>query len=380
MTPWLSKAVLSLFSSAGSILARLFCQEPAGRRSELKEQDPSADYSAKKGAWHVGGRALPCFGGNPDDVIQGCKNRSKNQKDPSTEHESKGSEQRRYREPVREFKANESHSGGTQELFISDTVKHCADNGAYRFQCSDAGQFQCKLTNLVFEMKASGNVIYKVLSWENSQLELISQFKPAGPLYEITSLQSSNFDLLLPHCEINTDNNPSGLAVAQLSEGNLQILQPLKITNTHVTLDVHGPSIFGLIKKKSGEKHINAQVLLLYEQIIGTQMGKKLYIHLLPGNVSVKEVQKQHPGNVYVMCSTCQLTPGKKYSLLCDPCESQPKVETFNCDYDRNYHPTFEVVLNTEDEDFLILTLLNDVDQMVWETLPNFPTGAEIVH
>ncbi|XP_053352829.1 MORC family CW-type zinc finger protein 3-like [Clarias gariepinus] len=267
-------------------------------------------------------------------------------------------------------------SGGTQELFISDTVKHCADNGAYRFQCSDAGQFQCKLTNLVFEIKASGNVIYKVLSWENSQLERIGQFKPAGPLYEITSLQSSSFDLLLPHCEINTDtyNNPSGLAVAEFSEGSLQILQRPKITNTHVTLDIHGSFLFGLIKKSSGGKHINAQVLLFYEQIIGTQMGKKLYIHLLPGNVSVKEVQKQHPGNKYVMCSTCQLIPGKKYKLLCEPGESQPMVETFNCDYDTNYHPTFEMILNTEDEDFN-LSLLDEFSHTVWETLLFSPTG-----
>ncbi|KAF5903092.1 chromatin assembly factor 1 subunit B, partial [Clarias magur] len=85
------------------------------------------------------------------------------------------------------------------------------------------------------------------------------------------------------------------------------------------------------------------------------------------------KVQKQHPDNTYIMCSKCQLSPGKKYRLQCEPCESQPKIETFNCDYGSYYHPTFEVILNTEDEDFR-LTLLNEFNQMVWETLQDFPT------
>lgn len=87
------------------------------------------------------------------------------------------------------------------------------------------------------------------------------------------------------------DKNQDELAVAHFSKGNVEILQPLKITNTHVILEVRGLSLFGLIKKIIfGEKPISAQVLLFYQEIIVTQRRKKLHIHLLPGNVPLEEV------------------------------------------------------------------------------------------
>ncbi|XP_053352839.1 NACHT, LRR and PYD domains-containing protein 1b allele 2-like [Clarias gariepinus] len=259
------------------------------------------------------------------------------------------------------------HSGGTQELFISDTVKHCADNGAYRFQCSDAGQFHCKLTNLVFEMKGSGEVSYTVVPWDNSQLQGMGQFQPAGPLYNIKCSEDSIVYLHLPHCEIHTDNNRIELAVAHFSQENVEILQPLKITNTHVILQVRGLSLFGLFKKIFWGELNNAQVLLFYKENIGTQRRRKLHIHLLPGNVPVKEVQKQNPGSTYLQCSSiCQLISGKKYKPLCEPHVSQPKIETFVPNFGPNYHPTFEMILNSEVED-LTLGLLDETDQEVWE-------------
>ncbi|XP_053341198.1 uncharacterized protein LOC128512092 [Clarias gariepinus] len=68
--------------------------------------------------------------------------------------------------------------------------------------------------------------------------------------------------------------------------------------------------------------------------------------------------------------SRCQLTPGKIYRPCCKTVDcvhfvSQPEVETFDCDYDPNYHPTFEVLFNTEVNN-ISLSLLDEKDQVVW--------------
>ncbi|KAB5576853.1 hypothetical protein PHYPO_G00203290 [Pangasianodon hypophthalmus] len=235
--------------------------------------------------------------------------------------------------------------------------------------------FHCKMTNLVFEMKGKGEVLYTVVSWDNSQLQGTGQFQPAGPLYSIKCSEGSVLYLHLPHCEIHTDKNQIELAVAHCSEGNIEILQPLKVTSTHVIIEVQHLSLFGLLKKWIfQETPISAQVLLFYQKM---QIRRKLHIHLLPGNVPIEEVQNQHKGNTYIQCSAiCQLTPGKKYRPLCEPYVCQPKAETFGCNYGPNYHPTFEVILNTEVED-LTLGLLDEIGQEVWEPRQVFLTGSQ---
>ncbi|MCJ8732332.1 hypothetical protein PDJAM_G00210010 [Pangasius djambal] len=252
---------------------------------------------------------------------------------------------------------------------------HKDNNTQLQFLCVHAGQFHCKMTNLVFEMKGKGEVLYTVVSWNNSQLQGMGQFQPAGPLYNIQCSEGSVLYLHLPHCEIHTDKNQIELAVAHCSEGNIEILQPLKVTSTHVIIEVQHLSLFGLLKKWIfQETPISAQVLLFYQKM---QIRRKLHIHLLPGNVPVKEVQNQHKGNTYIQCSSiCQLTPGKKYRPLCEPYVCQPKAETFGCDYGPNYHPTFEVILNTEVED-LTLGLLDEIGQEVWEPYQVFLTGSQ---
>ncbi|KAK3520979.1 hypothetical protein QTP86_034349, partial [Hemibagrus guttatus] len=266
------------------------------------------------------------------------------------------------------------HSAAT-DVFTPELVQHCAASGAYRFLCSNAGVFSCKMTNISFDMKRSGEVLYTVESWDNSQLQGMGQFKPAGPLYNIDCSEDSILYLHLPHCEIHTGKNKLELAVAHISEDNVEIIQPLNITSTHVIFEVHGLSIFGLLKKWIfSENPISAQVLLFYKEIIGKERWRKLHIHLLPGNVPVDKVQEKHQSNTYIQCSSlCQLIPGKKYRPLCEPYVSQPKVETFVCDFGPNYHSTFEVILNTEVEN-LTLGLLDETGQEAWEPRQVFLT------
>ncbi|KAI5621402.1 caspase recruitment domain-containing protein 8 isoform X3 [Silurus asotus] len=95
--------------------------------------------------------------------------------------------------------------------------------------------------------------------------------------------------------------------------------------------------------------------------------------------LELEQVQKQHQSSTYIPCSsTCLLIPGKKYRPLCEPYASQPKAETFGYDYGPNFHPTFEVIFNTEVED-LTLGLLNENGQEVWEPRQVLFTDADFV-
>ncbi|XP_060732017.1 MORC family CW-type zinc finger protein 3-like [Tachysurus vachellii] len=272
---------------------------------------------------------------------------------------------------LREIDQRNKEREELQHSAATDLVQRCADSGAYRFLCSHSGVFFCKMTNISFEMKTSGEVLYTVVPWDNNQLLGMGQFIPAGPLYNINCSEDSILNLHLPHCEIPTDKSKIELSVAHFSEGNVEIIKPLNITNTHVIFEVQGLSIFGLFKKLIySENPINGQVLLFYKENI-----RKLHIHLLPGNVPVEEVQKLNQCNTFIQCSSiCQLTRGKKYRPICEPYSYQPKVETFGCDYCPNYHPTFEVILNTKVED-LTLGLLDESGQEVWEPRRVFLTA-----
>ncbi|KAF7689996.1 hypothetical protein HF521_011800 [Silurus meridionalis] len=201
-------------------------------------------------------------------------------------------------------------------------------NESNRFHCSGAGQFQCKYTNLVFEMKEKAEVLYSIVSWGSVQLDGMGQMQPAGPLYNIDCSEGSMCKLHLPHCEINSDKIQTELAVAHFSDGNVEIIQPLKVTETHVIIDIKNLSLYGLLIKIFFEdKPIKAQVLLFYKDIPGRTKKRKLHMHLLPQNVPVIE------HNMYIeSSSTCQLVPRKPYRPRCEHYKCQPQTEIFELD------------------------------------------------
>lgn len=166
--------------------------------------------------------------------------------------------------------------------------------------------------------------------------------------------------------------------------GDVEIIQPRKVTDTHAIVDVQPFSLVGLLKSLLFQGYpIRAQVLLFCIET-GKQRMSKLYIHLLPGNVPVEEVactvywiflgifkwcacefsqdifaniecfticlplkvRKHHNCNTYIeTTSKCQLIPGKTYSPCCRTPErdyvSKPKVKfsSFDC--------TKKLIINT---------------------------------
>ncbi|XP_036418206.1 uncharacterized protein LOC118801906 isoform X2 [Colossoma macropomum] len=260
-------------------------------------------------------------------------------------------------------------STAAAEKFLPEMVENTSktkNNNLFRFLCPFAGQFQCRFTNLVFEMEGEGEVLYRIDSWDPRFLDGLGQMQPAGPLYSIDCFEGSLSHLHLPHCEIQYEENQVELVVAHFTGDNTEIIQPLNVTNTHVIINIQGLSLFGLLKKMIlYPSPINAQVLLFYKEMMGKQKRKTLYIHLLPENVPVKEVEQKHKGVSYFETSSaCELIPGKRYRPRCDPYVSEPRVAKFKCDYGPNYHPTFVVFLQVEE---VTVSLLDKHGMEVWE-------------
>ncbi|KAI5105837.1 NACHT, LRR and PYD domains-containing protein 1b allele 2 [Silurus meridionalis] len=251
------------------------------------------------------------------------------------------------------------HSGET-DVFTPELGKdHHEDwNSGYSFHCSGAGQFQCKYTNLVFEMKEKAEVLYSIVSWGSVQLDGMGQIQPAGPLYNIDCSKGSMCKLHLPHCEINSDRNQTELAVAHFSDGNVEIIQSLKVTETHTEIfeldsaPNYHPTFEVILSDEAEELTLG----LLDEHDEEVWVSRQVF--LTDKNQTELAVAHFSDGNVEII---------------------QPlKTEIFELDSAPNYHPTFEVILPDETEE-LTLGLLDEHDQEVWASRQVFLTAAEFV-
>ncbi|XP_060719473.1 uncharacterized protein LOC132841213 isoform X2 [Tachysurus vachellii] len=116
--------------------------------------------------------------------------------------------------------------------FTPELVENC-DKDEYRFFCPHAGQFMCKLTNIVFEMESEGEVKYKIMDWDSWLLNKLPQKEPAGPLYNIDGPEDSIRRLHFPHCEIG--KGKAKLTVAHVTNDDVEIIQPTIILNLRLS-------------------------------------------------------------------------------------------------------------------------------------------------
>ncbi|XP_029629135.1 NACHT, LRR and PYD domains-containing protein 1a-like [Salmo trutta] len=130
----------------------------------------------------------------------------------------------------------------------------------YRLQCPKAGLFQCSSTGLVFLMEGKGDVVYKVTQWDS---RLLGSMTPAGPLFSIDCPEQSVRQLHLPHCMC--DEKDDNLSVAHVTDGNMEIVQSLKTTATHVIVTITHLSLFGLIRDVFSFLPVRSQVLLFLQ-------------------------------------------------------------------------------------------------------------------
>uniref|UniRef100_A0A3B4UXT3 CARD domain-containing protein n=1 Tax=Seriola dumerili TaxID=41447 RepID=A0A3B4UXT3_SERDU len=217
---------------------------------------------------------------------------------------------------------------------------------SYRFRCPGPGGFQCTLTGLVFVVAQEAELLYRTVQWDESLLQSAGK-TPAGPLFNIQCPEEAVCELHLPHCETKDDSfdlNSNGLlSVVHISDDGLSILEPLKVTDTHVVVKVPHLSAFGLVwdtvKRFLNIKlPVNGQVLLFVRP--PDPWPPVLDVFLLQNNIPVSEVK-------LCISADCKLSIGQTYSVHCEPEDVEIQPE-FYSKYGPNFHPTFEVFLTSD--------------------------------
>lgn len=87
------------------------------------------------------------------------------------------------------------------------------------------------------------------------------------------------------------EENKDRLAVAHFTGGNVEIMKPLQVNETHVMIDIRDLSLFGLLRRMIfTPSPVAAQVLLFLRPITARRREIILDVHLLPLNVPLSEV------------------------------------------------------------------------------------------
>ncbi|XP_058869468.1 uncharacterized protein LOC131720946 [Acipenser ruthenus] len=259
----------------------------------------------------------------------------------------------------------------------------------YRFSFEKEGRHQCEITNLIFNVAlAPAEVEYHTEQWEKCPLHS-SFLLPAGPLFDIKCLNGVLKHLSFPHSEYSPElayspstTNPGStetqplpnpfrraeieLVVAHKKNDNIEVIKPIKVTKTHIKIKVKEMSLFGLLRRKKKSK-FRALVLLFLSKLV---TRKALDVHLLPSNVVLDEVKKKQENGTFLrMPAECVIMEGETYNISCDLEEArvQPKEHVYYRDYNQNFLPTFQIILNDDVIDLeLQLFKSSDKNTAIW--------------
>uniref|UniRef100_A0A4W5M2N2 FIIND domain-containing protein n=1 Tax=Hucho hucho TaxID=62062 RepID=A0A4W5M2N2_9TELE len=166
---------------------------------------------------------------------------------------------------------------------------------SYRFQCWFRGKFQCRATGLVFGMREPGTVEYSVDHWDMHMLA-DTDCEPACPVFKISCPEGHMYQLHLLHCETEV-YTAEALSVAHICSNSLEILEPNRVTHSHVIININGLSRWtSFHRKPKAQKRINGQVLLFLELNI-TEGQHRIWVYLLPRNVPYTEEKDLHIHN-----------------------------------------------------------------------------------
>ena len=80
------------------------------------------------------------------------------------------------------------------------------------------------------------------------------------------------------------------LSVAHVAGGSVELVPPLRVTDTHVVVDVTDLSLWGLVRWFLPSLTIKGQVLLFLQQL--SPMYTILNVMVLPSNVPLSEVNQ----------------------------------------------------------------------------------------
>ncbi|XP_030612160.1 uncharacterized protein LOC115799246 [Archocentrus centrarchus] len=242
---------------------------------------------------------------------------------------------------------------------------------SYRFSFPGPGLFQCSLTGLVFDMTQEAKLQYRIIQWDESVLTPTGK-TPAGPLFDIKGPEDAVRQLHFPHCETKEAlHSGSFLSVIHFSDDETSVLKPLKITDTHVVVEVPHLSAFGVVLdliKDLRKTTIRGQILLFLRKPNAEANKKYVDMLLLPRNVPLLEVKEQHRNSDYIsVASNCKLIRDETYTVHCEAAmKRQPNKAKFDMEFGPNYHATFVIdfALNTEEA---TITVQDQRNTEVWK-------------
>ncbi|XP_028288108.1 uncharacterized protein LOC114452832 [Parambassis ranga] len=250
------------------------------------------------------------------------------------------------------------------------------DDEVYSFHCSCPGLFRCSVTGLVFHMQGGGDVFYRLVPWDRSLLAPHHK-KPAGPLFDIQCPQQCVSQLHLPHCEIRSTGGCGFLSVVHLKGDGVEFIPPHRVTDTHVIINITGFSAYGNVKDEdSPPDPVQALVLLFYRPPEDPDLTSFLSVLLLPRNIVIRDIQRTRKKLVgkerFIETSPhCKLQPKQLYTLSTDPEDDlilvQPMEAEFDEDYNNNYFPVFQVILEKIFKHIKLLLKDSESSHSVWE-------------
>ncbi|XP_028288102.1 uncharacterized protein LOC114452827 [Parambassis ranga] len=250
------------------------------------------------------------------------------------------------------------------------------DDEVYSFHCSCPGLFRCSVTGLVFHMQGGGDVFYRLVPWDRSLLAPHHK-KPAGPLFDIKCPQQCVSQLHLPHCEIRSTGGCGFLSVVHLKGDGVEFIPPHRVTDTHVIINITGFSAYGNVKDEdSPPDPVQALVLLFYRPPEDPDLTSFLSVLLLPRNIVLRDVlrtrmERDGKERFIETSSNCKLQPKQLYTLSTDPEDDlilvQPTEAEFDEDYDNNYIPVFQVILEKIFKPIKLLLKDSESSHSVWE-------------
>ncbi|XP_035985618.1 uncharacterized protein LOC110367911 [Fundulus heteroclitus] len=227
-------------------------------------------------------------------------------------------------------------------------------------------------------MTREADLQYGTIQWDERLLQPVGKI-PAGPLYNITCSNGAVCQIHFPHCEIQSVLSIDGLlSVVHIStDDGLSFLEPLEITDTHVIVEVSDLSLFGLVwdfMKRFIERKdpVASHVLLFHCPPKPTVQNQKLYVFLLPRNISKDQVETDYKDCKYLRCtSNCKLIKDQRYTLSCpgapQGCKILPEgAAEFDLYFGNQYNPTFEIRVPTSTEKVPII-IKEETDVEVWK-------------
>ncbi|XP_056235668.1 NACHT, LRR and PYD domains-containing protein 1 homolog [Seriola aureovittata] len=243
------------------------------------------------------------------------------------------------------------------------------EDSTYSLQ-SEAGRFECSVSALRWVCKETVSLEYQFVSWEEHMERMKSmQYKPAGPLMNITVNAGKLDEVYLPHW-ICIDDNPTIInkfAALHMDDCGDVVEKVSEVTSSHVKLSEPVFSPRAALVKAGFRVKTKSYVLIYYKP---NTPVLKLHVYVIPKDPALQKtvdkteisdryekIRKPHPDKYLKM--------KQGYILTADinTADISPEELTLRHESDPNF---YEVFIKNPDRDFYLTLSQSSTKQQVW--------------